>query len=59
MAKLVLPARYRAALRLIRRLEREVPGSADRLPPACPYTLEQIVSVGEEDWFPPPRPPAP
>lgn len=58
-AKLVLPARYRAALRLIRRLERDVPGLVDSLPPACPYTLEQIVSGGEEDWFPPPRPPAP
>jgi hypothetical protein len=58
-AKLVLPARYQAALRLIRRLEREVPGLTGRLPPACPYTLEQIVSGGAEDWFPASRPLAP
>jgi hypothetical protein len=55
-AKLVLPARYQAALRLIRRLEREVPGLTGRLPPGCPYTLEQIVSGGAEDWFPASRP---
>lgn len=58
-AKLVLPARYQAALRLIRRLEREVPGLTGRLPPGCPYTLEQIVSGGAEDWFPASRPLAP
>ena len=55
-AKLVLPARYQAALRLIRRLEREVPGLTGRLPPGCAYTLEQIVSGGAEDWFPASRP---
>ncbi len=54
-AKLDLPARYRAALRLIRRLERDVPELTSRLPQACPYTLEQIVSGGGEDWFPAPR----
>ncbi len=43
-AKLDLPARYRAALRLLRRLERDLPGFASRLPAECPYTLEQIVS---------------
>lgn len=58
-ATLVLPARYQAAQRLIRRLERDVPGLTGRLPPACPYTLEQIVSGGAEDWFPASRPLAP
>jgi hypothetical protein len=54
-AKLDLAARYKAALRLVRRLERDVPGLTNRFPPTCPYSLEQIVS-GEEEWFPPPRP---
>jgi len=53
-AKLDLPTLYRAALRL-GRLERDVPGLMRRLPTQCPYALEQIVSGGEEDWFPPPR----
>ena len=47
-AKLDLPARYRAALRLVRRLG--VPGFASRLPAECPYTLEQIIGSGDEDW---------
>jgi DNA-binding PucR family transcriptional regulator len=54
-AKLDLPARYRAALRLLRRLERDLSGFASRLPAECPYALEQIVSSGDEDWFPAPR----
>jgi Domain of unknown function DUF29 len=58
-ARLDLPARYRAALRLIRRLERDVPGLTSRLPPTCSYTLEQIVSGGAEDWFPTPGPAQP
>jgi len=49
-ARLDLPGRYRAALRLVRRLERDAPGLTSRLPAQCPYTLEQIVS--SEDWFP-------
>ena len=53
-AKLDLPARYRAALRLVRRLERDIPGLASRLPVQCPYTLGQILSSGDEDWFPSP-----
>ena len=53
-AKLDLPARYRAALRLLRRLERDVPELLGRLPPDCPYTFEQIISSGGEDWFPEP-----
>ncbi len=56
-AKLDLPAQYRTALRLVRRLERDVPGLMNRLPPASPYTLEQIISTGDEDWFPPARAP--
>jgi hypothetical protein len=58
VAKLDLPARYKAALRLVRRLERDAPGLTSRLPPVCPYTLDQIVS-GEDDWFPSPQPRGP
>jgi DNA-binding PucR family transcriptional regulator len=54
-ANLDLPSRYRAALRLLRRLERDVPGLTSRLPPECPYAVEQIVGGGNEDWFPEPR----
>lgn len=54
-AKLDLPSQYRAALRLVRRLERDVPGLMSRLPRACPYTLEQIRGSADEDWFPEPR----
>ena len=53
-AKLDLPSRYRAALRLVRRLERDAPGLTSRIPAECPYTLEQICSSGDEDWFPVP-----
>ena len=56
-AKLDLPAQYRAALRLLRRLERDVPGLMSRVPCECPYTLEQVVSAGDEDWFPAARAP--
>jgi len=56
-AKLDLPGRYRAALRLLRRLERGHPGLMGRVPAQCPYTLEQIVSSGDEDWFPERRAP--
>jgi hypothetical protein len=51
-AKLDLPTRYKIALRLVRRLERDVPGLSARLPAENPYTLEQIVGSGGEDWFP-------
>src|SRR5215469_13808444 len=54
-AKLNLPGRYRAALKLARRLERDVPGFLGRMPSECPYILEQIVSSGDEDWFPEPK----
>jgi hypothetical protein len=56
-AKLDLADRYRAALRLLRRLERDVPGLMSRLPPVSPYTLEQILSADGEDWFPAARVP--
>jgi hypothetical protein len=36
----------------VRRLERDVPGLSARLPAENPYTLEQIVGSGGEDWFP-------
>jgi hypothetical protein len=58
VSKLDLPTQYRAALRLIRRLEHDIPGLASHLPAQCPYTLQQIVSAeGDEDWFPEPRTP--
>jgi hypothetical protein len=55
IAKLDLPDRYRLALRLLRRLERDLPGLIAQLPTECPYSLEQILGSGEEDWFPTPR----
>jgi Domain of unknown function DUF29 len=58
IAKLDLSARYRVALRLLRRLERDVPGLMQRVPAACPYSLDQILGAGDEDWFPAPRSPA-
>src|SRR6266576_1996434 len=57
-AKLDLPDRYRAALRLVRRLERDAPGLTSRIPAECPYTLEQIVGGGDEDRFPVPHGPS-
>jgi hypothetical protein len=55
VAKLDLPQRYRAALRLLRREESEIVGLFERLPPNCPYSLDQIAGTGDEDWFPDPR----
>jgi hypothetical protein len=54
-AKIDLAVRYRSALRLLRGFERTVPGFTARLPAACPYSLDQILGSGEEDWFPAPR----
>lgn len=54
-AKLDLPQRYRDALRLLRRQEQPMPEMLSRVPAQCPYTLDQIVGVGDEDWFPDPR----
>jgi hypothetical protein len=52
VAKLELDSRYRTALRLLRRLERDAPGLMARVPAQCPYSLDQILGSGEEDWFP-------
>ena len=54
MAKLDLPRRYRATLRLLRQ-EPTMPELFGRVPLDCPYSLDQIVCSGEEDWFPAPR----
>jgi hypothetical protein len=54
-AKLDLPSCYRVAVKLVRRLEPDLPGLTSRLPAACPYSFEQIVSRADEDWFPPSR----
>jgi hypothetical protein len=55
-AKLDLARRYRSALRLLRRLERNAPGLMARVPTECPYSLGQILGSGAaddaEDWFP-------
>ena len=51
-AKLSLDDRYRTALRLLRRFERNAPGLMGRVPAECPYSLDQIFGGGEEDWFP-------
>jgi Domain of unknown function DUF29 len=55
IAKLDLPDRYCTALRLLRYLERDMPGLMARVPAECPYSLEQLLGSGEEDWFPTPR----
>jgi hypothetical protein len=54
-AKLDLPDLYRTALRLLRRHESTLPGLLSRVPAECPYSLDQIVGSGDEDWFPEPR----
>ncbi len=52
VARLNLDERYRYALRLLRYFEAEAPGLMTRVPAECPYSLDQIVSSGGEDWFP-------
>ncbi len=59
VAKVGLPQRYRSALRLLRFFEQDVPGFLARIPTGCPYSFDQIIGAGDEDWFPTPRPPAP
>lgn len=54
-AKLELPHRYRAAVRLLRQEARDMPELVSRLPRECPYSLDQIIGSGDEDWFPEPR----
>jgi hypothetical protein len=51
IAKLDLPDRYRTALRLLRGQD-ELSALMDRIPGECPYSLDQIIGVGGEDWFP-------
>ena len=58
VAKIGLPRRYHSALRLLRFFEQEVPGFLARIPSECPYSLDQIIGAGDEDWFPTPRPSA-
>ncbi|MBV9552342.1 MAG: DUF29 domain-containing protein [Alphaproteobacteria bacterium] len=51
--KIDLPERYRAVRRLLSGEQQSVTASTlAALPSACPYTVDQIVSAGEEDWFP-------
>jgi hypothetical protein len=52
VAKLSLDERYRDALRLLRSFEEDAPGLMARVPADCPYSLDQIVGSGGEDWFP-------
>ena len=55
LAKMGLGERYRYALRLLRSFEDDAPGLMARVPAECPYSLDQIVGSGDEDWFPPAR----
>ncbi len=52
IAKLDLPERYRSARRLLRYVESDMPGLLGRVPAECPYSLDQILGAGEEEWFP-------
>jgi hypothetical protein len=52
LAQMNLEQRYRYALRLLRGFEDDVPGLMQRVPAECPYSLDQILSSAEEDWFP-------
>ena len=52
LAKLDVAERYRYALRLLRAFEPDAPGLMQRVPAECPYSLDQIVGTGDEDWFP-------
>ena len=55
IAKLDLNRRYRSALRMLRYFEQDAPGFMSRVPAECPYSLDQIIGAGDEDWFPTPR----
>jgi hypothetical protein len=50
VAKLGLPDRYRSALRLLGG-QAPIPALMNRVPSECPYSLDQIIGIGE-DWFP-------
>ena len=51
-AKLDLPQRYRASLRLLRELAPPMPELLGRIPQECPYSLDQIIGGGDDDWVP-------
>jgi hypothetical protein len=55
VAKLDLPECYKTALRLLRQQEPPMPEIIGQAPHTCPYSLDQIVGTGEEDWFPEPQ----
>jgi len=55
LAQMNLDERYRYALRLLRPFDDDVPGLMRRVPAQCPYSFDEILSSGEEDWFPSPR----
>src|ERR1043166_8263476 len=52
LAKMDLQERYRYALRLLRAFEHEMPELIARVSAERPYSLDQILSGGDEDWFP-------
>jgi hypothetical protein len=52
VSKLSLDERYRYALRLLQSFEEDMPGLMAQVPAECPYSLDQIVGSGGEDWFP-------
>jgi hypothetical protein len=53
LAKMDLDERYSYALRLLRAFEDDMPGLMSRVPAECPYSFDQILSGGDDDWFPP------
>jgi hypothetical protein len=55
IAKLDLPKRYGSVLRLLRHEAPPLPRLLSRVPGECPYSLDQIVGSGDDDWFPEPR----
>ena len=59
LAKLDLVGRYRTVVQLLRYLEDDIPGLTARVPAECPYSLDQVIGKGDEDWFPEPRLPMP
>ena len=59
LAKVGLAERYQTAAKLLRYLEDDIPGLTARIPAECPYSLDQILGSGDDDWFPEPRLPEP
>jgi len=55
IAKLDLPKRYGSVLRLLRHEAPPLTQLLKSAPSECPYSLDQIVGSGDEDWFPEPR----